>query len=158
MKVGSKAPSFSLLDGDEKKVELKRFKGKWIVLYFYPKDNTPGCTTEARDFTARKKDFEKLDAVVVGVSPDSTGSHCRFAEKQDLDITLLSDPDHELIEACGAWQLKKQYGREYYGVVRSTLLIDPKGVVVRHWPKVSVKGHADDVLEALREHRTKKGK
>ncbi len=146
---GEKAPGFLLMNSKEKKVQLKDFKGKWLVLYFYPKDNTPGCTTEALDFTALKDKFKKAGAVVVGVSPDSCTRHRNFIDKKGLTVELLSDPEHQALERYGVWQLKKNYGREYFGVVRSTFLIDPEGVVVKVWPKVRVKGHAETVLDVL---------
>ncbi len=118
--------------------------------YFYPKDNTPGCTTEALDFTALVPEFTALNAVIVGVSPDSEKSHGRFIEKKELTIELLSDPDHQTAEAYGVWQLKKFMGKEYMGIVRSTFLIDPQGQVAAIWSKVKVKGHAQMVLETLK--------
>ncbi len=151
MLIGDNAPDFELLDKDGNKVSLKSHKGKWVVLYFYPKDDTPGCTIEAVDFTRFADDFKRLGAVVLGVSPDSTKSHCGFAEKHGLDIVLLSDPDHKIIEKYDAWQLKKMYGKEYYGVVRSTFLIDPKGKITFIWQKVQAQGHAEEVLGKLKE-------
>ena len=148
---GHQAPDFLLMNGDEKWVKLEDFRGKWLVLYFYPKDNTPGCTTEALDFTALKKDFEKAGAVIVGVSPDSCKRHRNFIEKKELAIKLLCDPEHRALEAYGVWQLKKNYGREYMGVVRTTFLIDPDGKIARVWPRVRVKNHAQAVLDTLRE-------
>jgi peroxiredoxin Q/BCP len=155
LKIGNKAPKFCLPDADENSVCLKNFKGKWIILYFYPKDNTSGCTKEAIGFTEKKEEFENLGAVILGVSPDSSKSHRNFREKKELTITLLSDPEHKVLEAYGAWQLKKMYGREYMGVVRSTYLIDPEGKNAYIWPKVKVKGHVEDVLEKLKELREK---
>jgi len=150
-KVGDKAPAFTLKNQDEKDVSLTDFKGKWVVLYFYPKDNTSGCTLEAQDFTAANPDFAGLDAVVLGVSPDSCQSHRKFIEKQDLDLILLADPEHEALEKYGVWQEKKNYGRTYMGVVRSTFLIDPDGKIAAAWEKVKVKGHVDAVKEKLQE-------
>ena len=151
LKTGSKAPDFTLLDQDENKIRIKDFSGQWVVLYFYPKDNTSGCTIEAQDFTKQLKAFERLDASVLGVSPDSAKSHCKFIESKKLKVTLLSDPDHKVLEKYGVWQLKKNYGREYHGVVRSTCLIDPKGRVAHCWEKVKVKGHVDEVKDKLKE-------
>ena len=151
LNVGDKAPDFSLPDQNEKAVSLSGLKGKWIVLYFYPKDNTSGCTTEACDFTARYEEFSGLDAEILGVSPDSTKSHRNFIQKQNLGITLLSDPDHKVLESYGAWQKKSMYGREYMGVVRSTFLIDPEGRLAHIWPKVKVKGHVEEVQKKLAE-------
>lgn len=153
LKVGDKAPAFTAPDQNDKTVTLAGFKGKWIVLYFYPKDNTPGCTTEACEFTAQKADFSGLDAVVVGVSPDSTGSHRGFIEKQKLGLTLLADPDHKLLEAYDAWQKKSMYGKEYMGVQRSTFLIDPAGKIAQVWSKVNVTGHVAEVKARLAELR-----
>jgi thioredoxin-dependent peroxiredoxin len=151
LKSGSAAPSLALPDGLGKQVSLADYKGKWVVLYFYPRDDTPGCTTEALDFTARKPDFEKLNAVILGVSPDSEKSHCAFAEKHGLSVTLLSDVEKKVLESYGVWQMKKQYGREYMGVVRTTYLIDPAGRVAHVWNRVKVEGHADAVLGKISE-------
>lgn len=153
LKIGDPAPGFVLPDQSGREVSLAGQGGKWIVLYFYPKDNTPGCTVEAVDFSGFKADFESMDAVVLGVSPDSVKSHCNFVEKKGLTVTLLSDPDHKTIEGYGAWQLKKNYGREYYGVVRSTFLIDPTGKIAHIWPKVKAKGHAAEVKDKLSQLR-----
>ena len=149
LNVGEKAPDFSLPDQNEKTVSLSQLQGKWVVLYFYPKDNTPGCTTEACDFTARYGEFSELDAEIFGVSPDTTKSHCNFIEKQNLVITLLSNPDHKVLESYGTWQRKSMYGREYMGVQRSTFLIDPEGKLAYIWPKVKVKGHVEEVQKKL---------
>jgi len=151
VKAGDVAPDFRLKDQDGNDVSLKNFAGKWVVLYFYPKDNTPGCTTEACDFTARKSEFSGLDAVVVGVSPDSSKSHQGFIAKQNLDLVLLSDPEHEALEPYGAWKLKKNYGREYMGVQRSTFLIGPDGKIAHAWTNVKAAGHAEKVKEKLAE-------
>jgi peroxiredoxin Q/BCP len=144
-----KAPSFCLKNQDGDEVCLKDFKEKWVVLYFYPKDNSKSCTLEAVAFTESLEEFQKLDAVVLGVSPDSVKSHQNFIKKHDLKITLLSDPDHEVLEKFNVWQLKKMYGKEYHGVVRSTLIIDPEGYVVSRWEKVRVKGHVEEVKKKL---------
>ena len=149
VKVGDSAPKFCLPDQDEKEQCLDKFKGKWVVLYFYPKDNTSGCTIEARDFTTAVSEFEKLNCTILGVSPDSVKSHQNFISKQDLNIALLSDSEHRVLEKYGAWQLKKMYGREYYGVIRSTYLINPDGEIEFIWPKVKVKGHVDEVRSKL---------
>ncbi len=151
LKIGDKAPLFCLPNQDEEKICLSDFKGKCVVLYFYPKDNTSGCTKEAIGFTEKKEEFEKLGAVILGVSPDSPKSHRNFIEKKGLTITLLSDQEHKVLEEYGAWQLKKMYGREYMGVVRSTYLINPEGKIAYIWPKVKVAGHVDAVLEKLKE-------
>ncbi len=147
---GVKAPEFCLKDENERKHCLKDFAGKWVVLYFYPKDNTSGCTKEAIGFTEKKAEFEKLGAEIIGISPDSPQSHGKFIEKHNLEILLLSDPEHEVLKKYGVWQKKKMYGKEYMGVVRSTFLIDPERKIAAIWRKVKVKGHVDGVLEKLR--------
>lgn len=149
VKVGDKAPQFCLPDKDNQKVCLRDLAGKWVVLYFYPKDNTSGCTMEAIYFTKAKAQFEKLNAAILATSPDSMESHCKFADKHGLEITLLSDPDHKVLATYGAWQKKKMYGREFWGVVRSTFLIDPKGKIRYIWPKVKVAGHVEEVKDKL---------
>jgi peroxiredoxin Q/BCP len=126
-------------------------KGKWVVLYFYPKDNTSGCTVEALDFTARINEFNKLNTVIFGVGPDSCKSHQNFTSKHELKVNLLSDPEHKVLKAYGAWGKKKNYGREYMGVIRSTVLIDPEGKIAEVWPKVNVKDHAEQVKQKVRE-------
>jgi len=151
LNVGDTVVDFCLPNQDEEEICLRDIKGKWIVLYFYPKDNTPGCTTEACDFTAALPDFEGLNAVVLGVSPDSPKKHRNFIEKKDIKITLLSDEEKELCQIFGVWQLKKNYGREYMGVVRSTFIIDPDGKIAAKWEKVKVKGHVDEVKAKLEE-------
>lgn len=149
--VGKKAPAFSLpaLSGGKK--ALKDFQGKPVILYFYPKDNTPGCTTEACDFRDSFSRIETAGAVVLGVSGDSITSHEKFAAKYDLPFELLSDETHVMMEQYGVWKEKKLYGRTFLGVVRTTFLIDAEGVIRRIWTKVKVKGHVDEVLEALKE-------
>ena len=149
--IGEKAPDFCLQDYQGKKHCLKDFRGKWIVLYFYPKDNTSGCTREAKEFTDAKNEFEKLNAVIIGISKDSPKSHEKFINKHNLNILLLSDEEHSVIEAYGAWGKKKRYGKEYFGTVRSTFLIDPEGRIVKVWKNVRVNGHVDDVLRTLKE-------
>ncbi len=151
IEIGEKAKDFCLPNQDEVDICLRDLKGKWVVLYFYPKDNTPGCTTEACDFTQSLPDFEELDAVILGVSPDSPKKHRNFIEKKALKITLLSDEDKKVLQEYGVWQLKKMYGREYMGVVRTTYLIDPEGKVVYRWDKVKVKRHVEKVKEKLEE-------
>ena len=148
-----KAPDFCLPNQDDVEICLRDLKGKWVVLYFYPKDNTPGCTTEACEFTEAAPDFSELDAVILGVSADSTKKHRNFIEKKELGITLLSDEDTSMMQEYGVWQLKKNYGKEYMGIVRTTLIINPEGVVKALWEKVRVKDHVAKVkaeLEALR--------
>lgn len=148
---GKKAPAFTLPNQDDEKVRLADLAGRWVVLYFYPRDDTPGCTTEACDFTASIADFQNLEAVVLGVSPDSTESHRKFIAKHGLSITLLSDPDHKAMEKYGAWGEKSMYGKTSEGVIRSTVLIDPTGKVAHHWPNVRAKGHVEKVKEKLAE-------
>jgi len=142
-----RAPSFSLPADDGTTFTLSRQKGGKVVVYFYPKDSTPGCTTEAQDFRDLQKEFEKANTVVVGISPDSIDSHCRFRDKQQLNFLLLSDPEREVLTAWGAFGEKTMYGKTVMGVIRSTVLIDEKGKVVRIWRKVRVKGHAQEVLD-----------
>ena len=149
LEIGLEAPGFCLPNQDGEEVCLHDFEGNWVILYFYPKDNTKGCTLEAIDFTLNKKEFENMGAVVLGVSPDSVKSHKGFCQKHDLRITLLSDTEHAVLEKYGVWQLKKMYGREFYGVVRSTFLIDPMGKIAHVWRKVRVGGHVEDVKEKL---------
>ena len=151
--VGRKAPAFALPDQDGQTVKLDDLKGQWVVLYFYPKDDTPGCTTEACDFTGGLKDFEKLDAVVLGCSPDSTEAHRKFIAKYKLKVRLLTDAEHTAMAAYGAWGEKNMYGRKSLGVIRSTAIIDPQGVLAFHYPKVRSAGHAAAVREKLIELR-----
>lgn len=151
LKVGNEAPEFSLPDKDNNQVSLKDFEGKYVILYFYPADNTPACTTEAIGFTGILPALQKLDAVVIGVSPDSTESHAKFIEKKNLKVILLSDIDKKVIKKYGKWGKKKFRGKEYMGVIRSTFLIDPEGKIAYIWPKVSVKGHPEEVQKALSE-------
>ncbi len=148
-----RAPKFCLPDKNDSRHCLDDYAGKWIVLYFYPKDNTSGCTREALDFTEMKDAFEKEGAMIIGISPDSTKSHDKFIEKHNLDILLLSDIEKEVMKEYGVWQLKKNYGREYMGVVRSTFLINPEGEIVEKWEKVRVNGHVEKVIERLKDAR-----
>ena len=151
LKVGDMAPDFCLLDMDNERMCLADFRGKWVVLYFYPKDNTPGCTMEAVYFTRALDKFEELNTVILGVSADSVESHCRFAEKHDLRVNLLSDVQHEALEKYGVWQPKKLFGRELLGAVRSTFLIDPQGRIAHMWPRVKVQGHVEEVKSKIEE-------
>ena len=155
VKPGEPALEFCLYDQADAQHCLDDLRGKWVVLYFYPKDNTSGCTLEAIDFTGALTDLEKLNATVIGVSPDSTKSHQNFITKHDLKIKLLSDPEHKTLEDYGAWQKKKLYGREFMGVVRSTYIINPEGKIEHIWPKVKVKGHVEEVKEKLVELQNK---
>ena len=149
LKIDDKAIEFCLPNQDDVEICLRDLKGKWIVLYFYPRDNTPGCTTEACDFTDAIVDFSDLDAIVLGVSADSTQKHRNFIEKKDLDITLLSDESTDMMQEYGVWQLKKNYGKEYMGIVRTTIIINPEGIVKAVWEKVRVKEHVQKVKEEL---------
>lgn len=151
LEIGEIVPDFCLPNQDEEEICFRDVRGRWIILYFYPKDNTPGCTTEACDFTTALPDFEGLNAIILGVSPDSPKKHRNFIEKKELKITLLADEEKELCKAFGVWQLKKNYGREYMGVVRSTYIIDPDGNIAAKWEKVKVKGHVDEVKSRLEE-------
>ncbi|MFH1836184.1 MAG: thioredoxin-dependent thiol peroxidase [Methanobacteriota archaeon] len=149
MKEGVKALDFCLKDAEGKNVCLKDYRGRWVVLYFYPKDLTPGCTLEALDFSVLKKDFEKKNAVILGVSKDSCESHQKFIDKKKLTIRLLSDPDSEVQKSYGVWRLKKFMGKEFTGTVRTTVLIDPTGKIMKVWGNVKVKGHANEVFAAI---------
>lgn len=151
IEVSKKAPAFTLRNQNNEEVHLSDVAGQWVVLYFYPKDDTPGCTTEACDFTAGLNAFRKLDAVVLGCSRDSPESHRKFITKHGLKITLLSDPDHKVMEKYGAWGEKMMYGKTTEGVIRSTVLIDPEGKVAHHWRAVKAAGHAENVKEKLEE-------
>ena len=148
--VGDKAPAFTLPDAGGGKTTLKSFAGKKLVLYFYPKDDTPGCTKEAIDFSGLRASFEKAGTVVAGVSPDSCTSHAKFAKKHHLGVTLLADETKAMLEAYGVWTEKSLYGRKYMGVERTTFLIGSDGRIARVWRKVKVPGHAEEVLEAAK--------
>ena len=149
LEIGQDAPDFELSDGSRSGVRLKDFRGRKVVIYFYPKDATPGCTQEACDLRDRHDLVQAAGAVVLGISPDSVKSHEKFAAKYSLPFTLLSDPDHVAAEAYGAWKEKSMYGRSYMGIERSTFLVDEQGKLAAIWPKVKVAGHADAVLAAL---------
>ncbi len=146
--LGKKAPAFTMPTDGGGKVSLKDLKGQKVVLYFYPKDDTPGCTKEACGFRDALPDFTKVDAVIIGVSKDTVAKHDKFKEKYDLPFTLASDEDGKVCEAYGTWVEKSMYGRKYMGIERSTFLIDEKGVLRGEWRKVKVKGHVEEVLEA----------
>ncbi len=147
---GKSAPAFTLKDADGNKVSLKDFKGRHVVVYFYPKDDTPGCTKEACSFRDLSKDYEKLDVAVLGVSPDGAESHAKFIGKYKLPFTLLSDPDRKVMEKYGAYGEKMMYGKKTVGVIRSTVWIDPAGKVARHWKRVAkAEDHPRKVLEAI---------
>jgi len=149
LKLGPLAPEFCLPNQNEDKICLKDFRGKWVVLYFYPKDNTPGCTIEALDFTKLKSQFEQNNAVVLGVSKDNCKSHQKFITGKKLTILLLSDSNTKIQKQYGVWRPKKFMGKEFLGTIRSTFLIDPQGKISRIWDKVSAKGHAREVLVEL---------
>jgi thioredoxin-dependent peroxiredoxin len=149
--VGKKAPAFALESSDGGTVKLSDFAGKPVVVYFYPRDNTPGCTVEAEGFRDAYAKFKKLGVALVGISKDSIASHTKFRDKFKLNFPLLSDPDGKMLEAYGAWGDKTMYGKKMKGIIRSTVLLDGDGKVVKHWPKVSVKGHVDEVLAAAKE-------
>lgn len=149
--VGRKAPAFTLTNHADEKVSLKDMTGQWVVLYFYPKADTPGCTMQACDFTEGIESFRDLNATIVGISPDSPEALRKFIDKYDLQITLLSDPDKKVMTKYQAFGEKTMYGQTRMGVIRSTVLIDPQGKVVHHWPNVRAKGHATKVEEKLTE-------
>ncbi len=149
VEVGEAAPEFCLPDSDEQEVCSSSYRGEWLILYFYPRDNTSGCTQEAVDFTAALPELQKMKAKVVGISRDSAASHRKFRELHGLGVLLLSDADHQVMQNYGVWAKKKMYGKESYGVVRSTFLIDPQGNVASIWRSVKVKGHMDAVMKRL---------
>jgi len=149
--VGQKAPDFNIANQNGEMVALRDFKGKNLVLYFYPKDSTPGCTVEAKGFTALKSEFDAANTVILGASKDSMKRHQNFIEKQGLGLNLLSDEAGVLCESYHVWILKKLYGREYMGIERATFLIDAQGILRKIWRKVKVKGHVEQVLEAAKD-------
>ncbi len=149
LKVGDKAPDFTLNDKDGNKVSLKNFKGKNVVLYFYPKDNTSGCTKEACDFRDNFPAFSKLKAEIIGISADSEKSHVSFAEKYNLNFRLLSDPEKEVIQKYDVWKEKSMYGKKYMGIERTTYLIDEKGIIKKIFNKVKVDGHIAEILNEM---------
>ncbi|MFJ6277364.1 thioredoxin-dependent thiol peroxidase [Bacillus thuringiensis] len=148
--VGEMAPEFTLEGSNGEEVSLADFRGKNVVLYFYPKDMTPGCTTEACDFRDAYVVFQEKDTVILGVSPDSANRHLKFIEKHELPFTLLVDEDHKVAELYDVWKLKKNFGKEYMGIERSTFLINKDGELVKEWRKVKVKGHIEDVLSYIK--------
>ncbi|MCJ0933180.1 thioredoxin-dependent thiol peroxidase [Virgibacillus halodenitrificans] len=150
VEVGKQVKDFTLPDQQGNEVRLSDFKGKNVVLYFYPKDMTPGCTTEACDFRDAYESFGELDAVIIGVSPDPIERHQKFIDKHDLPFLLLADENHELAEEFDVWKLKKNFGKEYYGIERSTFILDKEGNLIKEYRKVRVKGHVEEALEYLR--------
>jgi thioredoxin-dependent peroxiredoxin len=150
--VDKKAPDFSLPASNGQTVQLADFLGKNVVLYFYPKDMTPGCTTEACDFRDMHQDFSSLNTVILGVSPDPVSKHEKFIEKYGLPFLLLADENNEVAKAYDVWKLKKNFGKEYMGIERSTFIINPEGKVVKEWRKVKVKEHTDEVFQYIQEY------
>jgi peroxiredoxin Q/BCP len=151
VEIGQAAPNFEALTNSGDKVKLSNFKGKNVVLYFYPKDDTPGCTTEACDFRDNHQTFADVNAVILGVSPDSEESHQNFIEKHDLPFQLLVDEDHEIAEKYDVWKLKKKNDKEYMGIERSTFIIDQDGILRKEFRQVNVDGHVDEALSFIRE-------
>lgn len=147
--VSKPAPDFTLLDNNKQNVTLSNYRGKWIILYFYPKDDTTGCTLEAKDFTTLMPKFQKLNAEILGISDDSIQSHCDFIDKHELQVRLLSDPNHKVMELYGAW-VKSTLGEFNYGrVIRTTMIVGPDGTIRNYWPEVIAQGHAERVLNKL---------
>ena len=153
---GKKAPNFSLFSASGDNVRLSQLKGQPVVVYFYPKDDTSGCTLEAKDFSLAQKTFKKAGAHVLGISPDTIESHKKFAAKHNLTVELLADPEKSAAKSYEVWVEKSMYGRKYMGIERATFLIDKQGKIARIWQKVRVKGHVDEVLAALKELTTSK--
>ncbi|WP_214746870.1 MULTISPECIES: thioredoxin-dependent thiol peroxidase [unclassified Exiguobacterium] len=147
------APTFTLPNAQGEPISLEDYRGKKVILYFYPKDSTPGCTTEARDFRDATQAFEENNTVILGVSADSQKRHQNFIAKYELPFQLLSDIEHEVCEQYGVWQLKKNYGKEYFGIVRSTFLIDESGEIVKEWRSVKVKDHVAEALQYVQEQK-----
>jgi thioredoxin-dependent peroxiredoxin len=150
LEVGKLAPDFELQSTNGEMIKLSDYRGKFVVLYFYPKDMTPGCTTQACDFRDHYKSFSDVNAVILGVSPDSAEKHQKFTEKYDLPFKLLVDDEHKVAKAYDVWKLKKNFGKEYMGIERSTFLINPDGHIVKEWRKVKVKGHVEEALEQVK--------
>ncbi|MEH7376203.1 MULTISPECIES: thioredoxin-dependent thiol peroxidase [Bacillaceae] len=151
VEIGMKVPNFELEANNGETVNLSKFRGTNVVIYFYPKDMTPGCTTEACDFRDQIQQFTEVNAVILGVSPDPVDRHQKFVEKYGLPFLLLADTEHLLAEAFGVWKLKKNFGKEYMGIERSTFIIDKEGKLVKEWRKVKVKGHVEEALSYIRE-------
>lgn len=149
LKEGNIAPDFTLKDANGNDVRLSQFRGKKVILYFYPKDSTPGCTKEACSFRDNKNELDKTNTVILGLSKDSEESHRRFIDKNSLNFTLLSDPEGTVIQSYGAWGEKKLYGKSYMGIIRSTFVIDENGTIIKVYNKVKVATHAEDILKDL---------
>jgi peroxiredoxin Q/BCP len=149
--IGDTIPAFCLPNQDEEEICFRDIKGRWVIIYFYPKDNSTGCSTEACDFTEALPNFRDLETIVLGVSPDSPKKHRNFIEKKSLKLTLLADEDKSLCKSFGVWQQKKSFGKLYMGVVRSTYLIAPNGTLAFKWENIRVKGHVDAVKDKLKE-------
>jgi len=149
LKVGDKAPDFTLISDEGKNISLKDFHGKKVILYFYPKDDTEACTEEACSFRDNVKVIEKKNTVILGVSKDNTKSHVKFKKKYDLPFTLLSDENRDMLEAYGVWKEKSMFGKKYMGIIRTTFLINEKGIIENIWEKVSVKGHVEEIISKL---------
>jgi thioredoxin-dependent peroxiredoxin len=152
IELGMQAPDFELLASNGEKVKLSDFKGESVVLYFYPKDMTPGCTTQACDFRDLHNDFAQLNCTIIGISPDPIGKHEKFIEKYNLPFLLLFDEDHHVSELYEVWKLKKNFGKEYMGIERSTFVIDKEGKIAKEWRKVKVKGHVEEALQYVKEN------
>ncbi|GGH87514.1 peroxiredoxin Q/BCP [Pullulanibacillus pueri] len=152
LEVGQKAPEFTLPATSGETLSLADFRGKNVVLYFYPKDMTPGCTTEACDFRDNHNKFSEINTVVLGVSPDPVDKHQKFTEKHELPFPLLADTEHEVAEKYDAWQLKKNFGKEYMGIQRSTFVIDQNGNIAKVWPKVKVEGHVEEIYNFIKDN------
>jgi thioredoxin-dependent peroxiredoxin len=152
IEIGTKAPGFTLEAQTGETVTLSDLQGKNVVIYFYPKDMTPGCTTEACDFRDQYQEFANLNAVILGISPDPVERHQKFVEKYSLPFLLLADTDHQVAEAYGVWKLKKNFGKEYMGIERSTFVVDKEGKIAKEWRKVAVKGHVEEALAFIREN------
>ncbi|MGO4889842.1 thioredoxin-dependent thiol peroxidase [Anaerobacillus sp. MEB173] len=152
VEIGQKAPDFTCVTNNGEEVTLSEFSGKNVVLYFYPKDMTPGCTTQACDFRDRYQNFADVDTVILGVSPDPVERHVKFIEKHELPFLLLADEDHKVAELYGVWKLKKNFGKEYMGIERSTFIIDKEGNLVKEWRKVRVKDHVEEALTYIKDN------
>ncbi|WP_100406417.1 thioredoxin-dependent thiol peroxidase [Bacillus solitudinis] len=155
VEMGQEVPHFSLPANAGEWVSLSEYKGKYVVLYFYPKDMTPGCTTQACDFRDKIEEFKELNAVVMGVSPDPISKHEKFIEKYQLPFLLLADEKNKVAELFDVWKLKKNFGKEYMGIERSTFVIDPKGKLIKEWRKVKVKDHVEEALNFIKELESK---